>query len=69
MSSHMSHLVQSLTGGGCLNCNCHARGSVSLTCDVTSGQCQCKLGNAGVAGQRCDQCQTDFYSFNSGTGS
>ena len=55
-------------GGGCLSCNCHPRGSVSLTCDVQTGQCQCKLGNAGVSGQRCDECQPDYFQFNAGSG-
>ena len=36
----------------------------NVTCDVASGQCQCK---ANVIGRRCDQCKAMFYNLTSGS--
>ena len=36
-----------------LACNCHPNGSLSLSCDLTTGSCDCR---EGVIGIRCDTC-------------
>ena len=46
---------------GCISCNCDVRGTINgdVRCDVTSGQCICKVN---VIGLRCDQCKAKFYN-------
>ncbi|KAG3258086.1 usherin, transcript variant X1 [Ictidomys tridecemlineatus] len=45
----------------CLPCNCDKMGTVngSLLCDISTGQCPCKLG---VTGLRCNQCEPHRYN-------
>ncbi|KAL3871372.1 hypothetical protein ACJMK2_039377 [Sinanodonta woodiana] len=43
----------------CVPCGCDPIGSENLQCD-TRGQCPCK---PGVTGQRCSQCQDNYYDF------
>jgi coxsackievirus/adenovirus receptor len=45
---------------GCQPCNCDPVGSLNHTCDLYTGQCQCR---PGVTGQRCDVCQPYQYGF------
>jgi hypothetical protein len=45
---------------GCQSCNCDPVGSLNHTCDLYTGQCQCR---PGVTGQRCDVCQPYQYGF------
>ncbi|XP_047106358.1 agrin-like [Schistocerca piceifrons] len=40
------------------HCECDSRGSVSDSCDPTTGQCVCKRGFTGF---KCEQCQPDFW--------
>ena len=47
------------SGRGCSDCDC-GDASISLDCDVVTGQCQCQ---AGVAGRRCDQCQQGYWKY------
>ena len=44
-------------------CTCYAPGSVGMSCNQTTGQCQC---TGGAEGLKCDVCK-DFY-FNVTTG-
>lgn len=37
-----------------VDCDCHAIGSISSSCESTLGQCNCKHN---VAGRACDQCK------------
>lgn len=48
------------TGTGCVTCNCSAVGSLNMSCDYDTGQCQCR---PGVGGKRCDTCQPGYYGF------
>lgn len=41
----------------CKNCGCHPVGSLSKSCNQTSGQCVCKLG---VTGQTCNRCAKGY---------
>ena len=45
---------------GCEPCMCDPVGSLNSTCDLVTGQCQCK---PGITGRNCDQCQTLHYGF------
>jgi coxsackievirus/adenovirus receptor len=45
---------------GCQPCNCDPVGALNHTCDLYTGQCQCR---PGVTGQRCDVCQPYQYGF------
>ncbi|XP_036862294.2 laminin subunit alpha-5 isoform X1 [Manis javanica] len=48
---------------GCEECNCSGPGVQELTdptCDMDSGQCQCR---PNVAGRRCDTCAAGFYGY------
>nr|DBA26649.1 TPA: hypothetical protein GDO54_010888 [Pyxicephalus adspersus] len=42
----------------CQPCNCNINGSVSTSCDVQTGQCQCKYN---VIGRHCDECLPQTY--------
>lgn len=57
--------LKSLHETGCISCNCNTRGTNNsdVTCDVTTGQCNCK---ANVIGRRCDQCKAMFYNLSGG---
>ncbi|GFQ66511.1 agrin [Trichonephila clavata] len=39
-------------------CNCNRLGSYGESCDVISGQCECKTG---VGGLRCDRCEPGYW--------
>lgn len=41
-------------------CNCHTEGSLSATCDVFTGQCDCE-NNFG--GRDCASCEDGYYEF------
>ncbi|GAB1285872.1 Usherin [Apodemus speciosus] len=49
----------------CLPCNCEKTGTVngSLQCDMSTGQCLCKLG---VTGLRCHQCEPHRFNLKAG---
>ncbi|PAA46229.1 hypothetical protein BOX15_Mlig008391g4 [Macrostomum lignano] len=47
--------------GGCLNCSCDTRGSLSIQCDQSTGQCSCKRS---VMGARCDTCIRGNFGLN-----
>ncbi|KJH42274.1 laminin EGF-like protein [Dictyocaulus viviparus] len=40
-----------------LSCGCHPVGSLSKSCNQTSGQCVCKQG---VTGQTCNRCAKGY---------
>ncbi|CAG5119070.1 unnamed protein product, partial [Candidula unifasciata] len=46
--------------GAPLPCSCDVKGSISATCNVSGGQCQCQ---PGVIGRTCDRCSPDHYGF------
>ena len=48
---------------GCAPCSCSPVGSLSLSCNPLTGQCQCK---DNVQGHKCDQCMDGFYNFSMG---
>jgi usherin len=50
-----------LTSEGCVPCGCDDRGSMSSTCNKTTGACDCQ--SAGVTGRRCDTCSPGFFQF------
>lgn len=56
----MLNLKISVMFQGCQPCNCDPVGSLNHTCDLYTGQCQCR---PGVTGQRCDVCQPYQYGF------
>ena len=41
----------------CYPCDCYSVGSTSPSCDMQTGQCDCRLH---VIGRRCDMCATKF---------
>lgn len=45
---------------GCKNCECNSIGAVRQSCDVKTGQCECK---EGFTGRACDYCAIGYYSF------
>ncbi|XP_029004531.1 laminin subunit alpha-1 [Betta splendens] len=49
----------------CRACSCDVNGSVSMECDVSTGQCPCK---ESVTGRTCDRCQLGFFGLHSGQG-
>ncbi|KAH3846716.1 hypothetical protein DPMN_089018 [Dreissena polymorpha] len=69
-SEHGADWTAVLTpGGGCLNCDCHATGSLPLTnCNTQTGQCECRGGDSGVTGIQCDMCLRGYYGFNERSG-
>lgn len=46
-------------GIGCRQCSCDTVGSSTATCNVTTGQCECKVG---VGGRQCSECLFGFYN-------
>ena len=48
------------SGGGCDPCNCDPLGSLSQSCDLRTGRCDCR---PGVTGHRCDVCRSNHYGF------
>lgn len=43
---------------GCENCHCNVDGSLSLSCDKTSGECSCK---SFVIGRTCNSCPSAMF--------
>jgi len=43
-----------------VECDCNDRGTTSLVCDETSGDCLCQ---DSFTGPTCDRCATGFYRF------
>ena len=46
-------------------CNCSVNGSSSQTCNVFTGECECK---ANVVGHRCDTCRINYYQLDPSEG-
>ncbi|XP_029679159.1 laminin subunit alpha-1-like [Formica exsecta] len=46
-------------------CGCNNLGSASSTCDIVSGQCQCK---PQVIGRQCDECKIGYWGLTTGAG-
>ncbi|CAK9806681.1 Laminin subunit alpha-1 [Anthophora quadrimaculata] len=46
-------------------CRCNLIGSISTTCDIVTGQCQCK---PHITGRQCDQCTIGFWGITTGAG-
>lgn len=44
----------------CIACNCDYVGSISSTCNITSGQCKCEPRYSGL---KCDKCAPGRYNF------
>lgn len=44
---------------GCEACNCNVKGSRDISCDPTTGQCQCY---PGITGRTCSECRQKFYA-------
>ena len=47
---------------GCEDCDCDVQGVANgnMACDVSDGQCECRLATTG---RRCDECASGFYDF------
>ncbi|XP_005110416.2 laminin subunit beta-1 [Aplysia californica] len=52
--------ISAVLHNGALECNCDVTGSLSLECNPSGGQCECK---PNVVGRRCDQCAPGTYGF------
>ncbi|XP_034944517.1 laminin subunit alpha-1-like isoform X2 [Chelonus insularis] len=46
-------------------CRCNSLGSVSSSCDIVSGQCECK---SNVIGRQCHQCEKGYWGLATGAG-
>ena len=44
----------------CITCNCDYVGSISSTCNITSGQCKCEPRYSGL---KCNQCASGRFDF------
>ncbi|XP_071494817.1 LOW QUALITY PROTEIN: usherin-like [Diadema antillarum] len=56
-------------GRGCLPCDCQPLGTEpNSVCDGVTGQCQCRSGDSGVTGRRCNSCLTGYFNFDPNTG-
>ena len=57
-----NHYGINVLADGCVPCHCNISGTLSrdLSCDLTTGQCNCKLH---VKGRKCNQCKDGYYSF------
>jgi len=53
------------SGKGCEHCDCDTIGSTSRTCNLSTGQCDCK---EGFKGRKCDECEQDYWKTDSGKG-
>lgn len=42
------------SGKGCLECNCHKKGSLEGSCNQLDGQCRCRVG---FGGRNCGECE------------
>lgn len=49
--------------GGCMDCECNPDGSISMECDMKTGNCLCK---AGVTGRQCDKCERSKSTLRNG---
>ena len=47
------------------DCNCSMTGANETSCHPETGQCSCR---ENVIGQHCEQCEINYYNFNSGAG-
>ncbi|CAG5116954.1 unnamed protein product, partial [Candidula unifasciata] len=52
--------ISAVLHNGVLDCDCDRVGSVSLECNPSGGQCQCR---PNVVGRRCDQCAPGTFGF------
>ncbi|XP_059150751.1 laminin subunit beta-1-like [Physella acuta] len=52
--------ISAILHNGALACECDVTGSVSLECNPSGGQCECK---PNVVGRKCDQCAPGTYGF------
>ena len=55
------------TLGQCLPCNCDPQNSLSLQCDLESGQCPCRSNVIFTDSRTCSGCQMGWYSDIPGT--
>ncbi|XP_052767673.1 usherin-like isoform X2 [Mya arenaria] len=64
------YYVSKEAGGGCMNCDCDAKGTLPLTnCNTKTGQCECRGGDSGVTGIQCNECLPGYYKFDGRQGS
>ena len=47
-----------------MSCGCDRNGSLSESCDVITGQCDCR---ANVTGLKCDRCMDGHYALDAAT--
>jgi len=52
-------------GPVCRECDCYQAGTITNTCDGSTGQCMCK---DNIVGHNCDQCKDTYWNIDSGTG-
>ncbi|XP_071118715.1 laminin subunit alpha-2-like [Haliotis cracherodii] len=51
-------------GSECKPCNCNKEGSVTASCDVNTGRCDCL---PGIEGLKCDECDVHGFAVQNGT--
>ncbi|KAG8444246.1 hypothetical protein GDO86_009434 [Hymenochirus boettgeri] len=54
-----------LEARGCHSCNCHINGSLSTSCNMETGQCECRNN---VVGRQCDECLPETFGLQSSQG-